>query len=549
MDKDQIAQQIFGKSYAELNVYDQYRVDKAAQSPSVDKNPQIISGKVITRDAEGNIIAEQVPGLEPRVTINNAPSQSASGLSQDQVMALAPTAVPDAAGKLIIPGRQDYYKPIGQDRSGRPIYDYIAAPATASSTQRPNAFQQAIRGEASFQNQLARDSTSAPAPVGTPPASPAAPTYDAQSVGQFYASPDPSRPQNSTQVIYDDFGQPVIARINQGTGGLRDIPLNSSNIQETLNLFGIKPSTNNDINLRAASGARQYVASMLDTPGWSPARLSNDLQYNRDLAASRAEKISGGDLAALASPQPAPFDWTVPSEYALTPEEEQRRIDELAAQGTQGFADGGSVITGGEGYDYGNFSPHLLSRGYTERSSDLPYSYTGQLYANSYRDNPQMVPPWLLPARITSSKFRIPQGGNDKPRYGPGLDIAMQRWTDQRNDPGVLLRDWPNRAAHGPYVPPPPTFTPPPPLPANTMRVGYAPAFADGGTQMLNEPVVGMGIRSGQPKFMAGEAGPEMATFTPVGEPPPQTAPYSQTRTPVQLLDPKRVLMSMKRGK
>lgn len=81
------------------------------------------------------------------------------------------------------------------------------------------------------------------------------------------------------------------------------------------------------------------------------------------------------------------------------------------------------------------------------------------------------------------------------------------------------------------------------------MRVGYAPAFADGGTQMLNEPVVGMGIRSGQPKFMAGEAGPEMATFTPVGEPPPQTAPYSQTRTPVQLLDPKRVLMSMKRGK
>lgn len=40
-------------------------------------------------------------------------------------------------------------------------------------------------------------------------------------------------------------------------------------------------------------------------------------------------------------------------------------------------------------------------------------------------------------------------------------------------------------------------------------------AHATGGSQMLHEPVIGIGLHSGQPQFLAGEAGDEKLTFTP----------------------------------
>lgn len=41
------------------------------------------------------------------------------------------------------------------------------------------------------------------------------------------------------------------------------------------------------------------------------------------------------------------------------------------------------------------------------------------------------------------------------------------------------------------------------------------PSHASGGSQMLDEPVVGIGLRSRRPRFLAGEAGPERLDFTP----------------------------------
>lgn len=47
-------------------------------------------------------------------------------------------------------------------------------------------------------------------------------------------------------------------------------------------------------------------------------------------------------------------------------------------------------------------------------------------------------------------------------------------------------------------------------------RGSQAPQFANGGQQILDEPVLGIGMQSGDPKFMAGEAGKELLTFTPM---------------------------------
>lgn len=61
---------------------------------------------------------------------------------------------------------------------------------------------------------------------------------------------------------------------------------------------------------------------------------------------------------------------------------------------------------------------------------------------------------------------------------------------------------------------------------ANSASIGgQTYRFANGGSMMLNEPVVGMGMESGQPKFLAGEAGPEQLDFTPAGPPMPGGAP------------------------
>ncbi len=49
-----------------------------------------------------------------------------------------------------------------------------------------------------------------------------------------------------------------------------------------------------------------------------------------------------------------------------------------------------------------------------------------------------------------------------------------------------------------------------------TQTQNPVPAHAQGGSQMLDEPVIGIGLHSGQPKFLAGEAGKEKLTFDPV---------------------------------
>lgn len=91
------------------------------------------------------------------------------------------------------------------------------------------------------------------------------------------------------------------------------------------------------------------------------------------------------------------------------------------------------------------------------------------------------------------------------------------------------------------------------------MLFGGVPAMAGGGTVMTSEPTLGVGMQTGQPKFMLGEAGPEMMQVTPMSQPmqqpmgqmpmtasPYMNAPAYKTRQPVPLIDPARALMMMR---
>ncbi len=51
--------------------------------------------------------------------------------------------------------------------------------------------------------------------------------------------------------------------------------------------------------------------------------------------------------------------------------------------------------------------------------------------------------------------------------------------------------------------------------------------FAGGGSFMTNEPIMGMGMQSGQPKFVAGEAGPEQIDVTPTAPMAPPPTPFA----------------------
>ena len=53
-------------------------------------------------------------------------------------------------------------------------------------------------------------------------------------------------------------------------------------------------------------------------------------------------------------------------------------------------------------------------------------------------------------------------------------------------------------------------------------------SMASGGSFVTQEPIVGMGAMSGQPQFIAGEAGPEQIDVTPTAPAAPPMTPFAQ---------------------
>lgn len=561
MDKDALAQQMFGKSYAELAPFDRYRVDQEAknQPESSARNPQIISGKVITRDAEGNIVAEQVPGLERPINVSiqqTQPVSTTAALTLEEMQAQA-----EASGATLV-NRSGVWLAVHKDGSitkfdptafpradGRVAYNPSWAPAPSTGAAR------ATVGDATA-NLLSRfgvtggsstnqPATPAPRPVGSPPQTELTEGYvPSEGVGAGLIR----QPATDAQTLRGEQGTPYMYRVQNGPGSFTDI--NPDTVRMGLAASGLESTGDFEKDFSTYGQQRAFRTALQGmNPDLSPGRIQSAYfqpameersAMRKERAANlldRLELTANGENLNYLAPGP----------------EEEDYLDELERGGVPMNAEGGSIQVGANPqswYDSARNTmrnrPDSIRASGLQRSfnnledqgydiTDFGQNYTGQLYNGK--------PPWMLPA----------WGGNDGGGYGPGLG-SFRRKLSNSPYPGQNMLSRFSREGGGDNMPYGGGYDQPGTIPSraaqSSHRVGYAPAYANGGQQMLDEPVVGMGMMSNEPKFVAGEAGPEMATFTPVGKPPPRpTAPYPRANKPVALLDPVRVLAAMKKGR
>jgi hypothetical protein len=517
-------------------------------------NPFIWQGGKLVKAPAGTPLQRNSTVNPPPVNVSiqqTQPVSTQAALSLDEL-----TAQVESGGGVLTPRggiwvatwpdkSQTRYDPTGFPRNGQVSYNptYVAPPASSAAsgtTRRPTPLEISAQALGNANRML---NSATPAPASTL-------LTDAESAAQ--TAPVGQRPMGQERGIIRSFsGQPVVARIDNGPGGIQDIPLNSSNVRQDLAMFGLTPTGNIESDARTALASRGWIADEL-ARNRSSAEISNQLDLYRGRNQSRQGRITAGELNAVLEPESVPTDFSMPArepnvDFGMMGDEEDEEF--------RTYADGGQALIGGGGWtdslsrkpnrEGENFSPYqmatrqLAERGY--RPMDKPY--TGALYDGGRRLG--MVPPWLLP--------QWGRGARQGMGYGPGQDRAMAGWAADGYIGGIPHPNEPHESYTGNAVNSYPGAGVEPRAfgAANMRRVGNAPRFANGGTQMLDEPVLGVGMMSNEPKFMAGEAGPEMATFTPVGQRPQEqtNAPYPQAQRPVQLLDPRRVLMSMKRRK
>ena len=366
---------------------------------------------------------------------------------------------------------------------------------------------------------------------------PAQPASSMQEAGAAVSPSAPSIPAGGSGILRDFYGTPTTARVNYGAGGIQDIPLNSSNTRQDLALFGLTPSGKPETDAMTALASRAWIADKL-SKGIAGPELSAMLDIYRDPNKLRGNRLTAGDLSAILEPEKVPADWNLPVE------------EELPL-----MAHGGSVTTG---------TP----------------PYTGTLYKT---DGGRMVPPWEL----KPSEYNRDAKDYSSGRFGDNPYKAGMPWAEWFKDYGVLpgkgymssrqfgtegdrsdVRQTLSniRTLNGRLYGTSPDGTSwsrsiygeqwEPVLPGDQWGRQTRPdeggdidryaqgfqrftpdRFANGGSIMLgvDEPVIGMGAISREPKFIAGEAGPERMDITPVGKPSAPPEPQPNQRLDVML--------------
>ena len=493
MDKDQIAQQMFGKSYAELSVYDQYRVDKEAKSPAEAKPPAINSLRGpdgVVHDYGWNPQTQQFD-IDYGPT-SAAPREATGGTAAPRPQGgLNEQALIDAGATKLGPGIYGYN---GQEYRIQPdgTYSPYGSRTTTATTQRLNPItqaalsvqqtQQALRGVPEADLARASDrpvGASSLGDSGTPVGE--SPRVRATAFGGDPTITDPNPQPFTTARI------PTTDKFGNYGAGFYDKPINTSNLAQDLALVGLRPQGNPEREAQVALGLAAKIGSMRAN-GMGTAEISNFLDFHRQQNERRSQAmakegpLTASDLAAMTQPVSLPrdenyFDPGVLRSYGvLTPEEEQRRIDELAAQGgTMGMAEGGSLYTG---------SPDDLS---SDRNSAIIQPFVDTGFPTNYKVN-----------------------GRDT--YGPGYSIAMRRWQGLYQRPNSYYEDPPGGIRPGGAGTPPP---PGPLMPGYHMtdsgpvqgnHFGYTPRrFDDGGVMAINEPMSVYGDYSGQKVATMGE--------------------------------------------
>jgi hypothetical protein len=322
------------------------------------------------------------------------------------------------------------------------------------------------------------------------------------------------------------YGQPgALSRIRlpnpDGTGSY-DMPVDPSSVTQYLSPFGLAPTGNAEKDASTALAAKAFTGDLIGR-GYDTGAITNILDYYRRANRTRAERITAGDLTALLEPASAPPEFARSLDVGAPVLEEEEPIPM--------FASGGTVTSGTNlGAKHGTGGREVNPLSMKPNEYNVNAGPTNEQYENFYFPWRQWADDGYFPdlTRNIREKFGDNLRWAGGRYYGTdryGQTVSMSPYGGNPSKP-ILPRDQWGRPIYGQNHP------------------SQGPrAMADGGSLMLDEPTVGMGLMSGEPQFLAGEAGPERMDITPMGgggmpptgmPTPPQPAPRTE---PEQRLD------------
>ena len=523
MDRDTIAMQKFGKPYAELSGFGRVQVDDEIEAAA-----KAAKGPDPVRYSNDGTVTALNPLTGQPVWTSTLPGGGGGGSTAAPKLPQGPLTAADVAGWVDVVPNAIKRAPNGYlayrqaDGSWGDVKKETAS--AASSGKAPPPYVQAGQAYAAGTRGLAN---------------PAQPASSMQEAG---AAVSPAAPPSTGMALFtlDAYNTPTTANIDLGRAGIQHIPLNSSNMKAELGQWGLTP-TGKPADIATMLGGRAEVQSLRNR-GFDGSLISSIIDAYRGKNLARDARIAAGDLSALLEAQTNPADWAMPNAVGAGSNwlEEEEPVP---------MAHGGSVTTG---------TP----------------PYTGTLYKT---DGGRMVPPWeLKPSEYNKDAKGMTRNGLQDNPYNSGM--PWTEWAqdgifkpnlfqsrqfgiegDKANDLNTIGnirvlngkvygtdksgRSWSKSLYGGKWEPIFPTdqwgrhYSD-----TSTGAQGFEGAgsnyaspypgkifshFADGGSIMLgvDEPVIGMGAISQEPKFIAGEAGPERMDITPVGQPAPQPQP------------------------
>jgi hypothetical protein len=286
---------------------------------------------------------------------------------------------------------------------------------------------------------------------------------------------------------------------------------------QTLRAAGIIPTGDPNKDYIAALGADTKRNAML-AGGESPLEVQNyfDMKNRGTDVYARAKAVSAEEAAAKASysggrlPAAGTDQLTAANlRDFLTPENVQSYLPD-----DYEFAEGGSLTVGAE--------DDPLQRPGAENGPPIPGTATGK---------PRYTHSGNIQRDYAGGSYKMPATGGG---YRPADSVDPKRWFDLYNQMAwngnkpsensynsslyqTLFPQFLQRYGMMPDIPGGGAWDWSGDRPTASIG-GKTYRFANGGDMMLDEPVVGMGMQSGQPKFLAGEAGPEHLQFTPAGQ-------------------------------
>lgn len=516
----------------------------SAPSEAAGPRTTTSNGYLITYDAGGNI----VNAVELPRTAGDAPRPQGA-LTTDDLLGAGGSM--ESPGVYVARNGQRYVQ--NPDKSWSPS----GTPSTTAAKKSPGL--QIAEQRAGIQSTLAGGTAQAPAAGSTvdwgtlPDGSPAKLAVGSQ------AAPPPV-PQGKREV--SEIRGPTSALGQPGEIMGYEIPTpggsaqyNVGQAQQDLRAAGIIPSGNNQKDLDAGNAAvakralmlDEYkdplvVQSMFDTLNRGTDVYSRAKAVAAEEAAAKAA-YSGGRLPAAGTDQLT----AAGLRDFLTPENVQSYLPD-----DYEFAEGGTLTVGTDD----DKTRQTTMPGMDSMEAPVPggggprYTHNGNI--QRVIDGQKMTMPATGGNFVPSERFGMSgwQEQYDKDLWGGArpatgsinqaiYQVLFPRWLQGTR----RIKDMPGGGAwnwNGTDAP--------------TASIGGKPyRFANGGSMMLNEPVVGMGMESGQPKFLAGEAGPEQLDFTPapggapmpgggMGAPSPMP-PMMQPPVPQGRTDPR--LLSM----